>query len=559
MAVDPRLLGSWDLAGDGRDGSGHGRHAVAVGDVSFGPSLDPALAGHVARFPLGRGHLEVQGAPPLGRADFTIGMWVNADPRPTSPLGDLAAIFDADARKGFTLGFQHGAVCGSHVNDRNLFFGIDAGTDPRWSDYGRPSPATVMIYALVVHEDHLYAATWEESAEVPPRGHVYRLDRAGWVDCGSPWDCNAVTRMAVHEGQLYAGVSRVKGGGSGRPESTNPNPGGRILRYEGGTDWSDLGQIDGADSIAGLVPFDGALYVTPLYSQGVYRLAGPGSWISVGTPGRRLLALGVVDGALYGAGNDHVNVESAIRQTAAGVVVPAESADGGGGVFRYDGGETWTSCGMQRDTTQVYSIETHGGRMHISTWPSGLVFRQALGGGWEDIGRLGEETEVMALDSYNGMLYAGTLPHAEVYRLDRDGAWSSLRSLDDTPDVLYRRAHAMGVYRGELFTGTLPGGRVFSMRTGLTTSFDRALAGGWRHVAAVRAADRVALYVDGSCVASRTADEDDPRGLDLGTSGVLRLGGGPHANLAGELARVRLVERVMEPAEIAAWAADGIR
>jgi hypothetical protein len=412
-----------------------------------------------------------------------------------------------------------------------------------------------MIYALVVHDDALYAATWEESNDAPPRGHVYRLDGDAWIDCGSPWDCNAVTRLAVHEGHLYAGVSRVKGGGSGRPDSTNPNAGGRILRYEGGTDWSDCGQLPDADSIAGLVPFDGALYATPLYSQGVYRLSPTGGWDFVGTPGRRLLALGVVDGALYGAGNDHVNVESAIQQTAAGIVVAAESSEGGGGVFRYDGGETWTSCGMQRDTTQVYSIETHGGRMHISTWPTGLVFRRNDAGGWDDTGRLGDETEVMALTSYNGMLYAGTLPHAEVHRFDGDGAWTRLRTLDETPDVLYRRAHAMGVYRGALFCGTLPGGRVFSMRTGVGVSHDRAMPVGWRHVAAVRAAGQLALYVDGTRVAESAARGDAPV-LVLGGATVLTLGGGPHAGLDGELARIRLHGRALEPAEIAAWASS---
>ena len=100
-------------------------------------------------------------------------------------------------------------------------------------------------------------------------------------------------------------------------------------------------------------------------------MSSPGTWDFVGGPGRRLLALGVHGGHLYGAGNDHVHVDSAIQQTAAGVVVPAESSEGGGGVFRYDGGETWTSCGMQPDTTQVYSFETHGGQLHISTWPTG--------------------------------------------------------------------------------------------------------------------------------------------------------------------------------------------
>lgn len=558
MSLKRGLIASWELSVDGRDGSGHGHDAIPRGEVTFGPSSDPAMSGRVAWIGAGRSHLEVPTLGRMGSDDFSIALWVNAAARPTAALGDLASSFDQVGRRGFTLGFQHGAVCGSHRNDRNLFFGIDAGSEPRWTDHGRPSESAVMIYALVVHDDYLYAATWEEHSSSEARGHVYRLEGQQWVDCGSPWDCNAVTRLAVHDGHLYAGVSRVKAGGSGRPESTNLKPGGRILRYEGGVEWTDFGGLEGADSVAGLVPFAGELYATPLYSQGVFRMSRPGTWDFVGTPGRRLLALGVFDGALYGAGNDHVDVESAIRQTAAGVVVPAESSHGGGGVFRYDGDRSWTSCGMQRDTTQVYSIETHGGQMHISTWPSGLVFRRDGAGRWEDIGRLGGETEVMALASYNGMLYAGTLPHAEVYRLDRDGSWVALKALDTTPDVRYRRAHAMGVYRGDLFCGTLPAATVHSMQAGLGVSFDRALDIGWHQVTATRAGSRISLFVDGTLVASR-ADGPGRAGLDLGTGSVLRLGGGPQADLDGELAGVRLYRRALDAGEVALLAATPAR
>jgi hypothetical protein len=279
----------------------------------------------------------------------------------------------------------------------------------------------------------------------------------------------------------------------------------------------------------------------------------PGRWTSCGTPGRRLLALGVHDGALYGAGNDHVHVESAIEQTRQGVVVAAESSEGGGGIFRYDGGERWTSCGLQPDTTQIYSIVTHGGQMYISTWPTGLVYRLGSSGRWESTGRLGSETEVMALASFNGMLYAGTLPHAQVYRRDRDHGWSALRTLDTTPGVLYRRAHAMGVYRGELFCGTLPGANVFSMQAGLAVSYDRALGVGWRHVAAVRERGTIALYVDGRRVAAR-ADDNPAVPIDLGRGPTLWLGGGPQAGLDGELARVRLYDRALPAGEIAALA-----
>ena len=157
-------------------------------------------------------------------------------------------MFDPSSRRGWTLGFLDASPCGNHPNDRELCFTLDAATTPEWTDLGRPSAATIMVAALAVLDGALYAATWEG----PPseRGHVYRLGPGGWVDCGSPWSCNAVTRLAVHEGQLYAGVSRLRGGGSGLPDSSNQEPGGRVLRYDGGTDWTDLGRLGDADSIA---------------------------------------------------------------------------------------------------------------------------------------------------------------------------------------------------------------------------------------------------------------------------------------------------------------------
>jgi hypothetical protein len=546
--LDP--IGSWDLAIDGRDGSGHGLHAVTHGEVVFGPPGDPAWKSPVARF-RGEGRLEVP--PPAGQlGDLTVAAWVNAAAKPTTVLGDAVSWFDRGSRRGFTLGFEHGAPCGSHGNDRTAWFGVDAGTDPQFTDHGRPgTEATVMVCSLASFDGDLYAATWEHGPA--PRGRVFRFAETGWLDCGSPWDANAVTRLAVHDGSLYAGVSRLRGGGSGLEDSANQNPGGRVLRYEGGARWSDVGRLPGADSVTALVSFAGDLYGAPMYSEGVFRFDPPGAWTSCGSPGRRLLAMGVHAGALYGAGNDHAHVDSAIALTKAGVVVPARSGSGGGGVFRYDGGERWTSRGLQPDTTQLYSIETYGGRLHVGTWPSGLVFRAAGldapgEATWESIGRLGDETEIMNLQAYNGMLYGGTLPHAQLHRYDADDAWALLATLDQTPDVQYRRAASMVVHRGELFVGTLPSAHVHSMRAGTVATSDRSLDPGWHHLASVLRGGSASLFVDGILVAM--ADAQTPRSIAPPPGTPLVLGAGPRAGLEGELAAVRLWDRALLPDEI---------
>ena len=557
MAQDSDLLGWWDLAQDGRDRSGHGLHAVPKGDVAMGMVSGGGTERGAASFRRG-GRLEVSPPAGLGDGDLTVAAWVNAAENPTTVIGDVVSWFDPGSRHGFTLGFEHGAPCGSHGNDRTAWFGIDAATTPRITDYGRPGDATVMICSLAVFEGDLYAATWEGGPA--PRGRVHRLRAGEWQDCGSPWNANAVTRLAVHDGALHAGVSRLRGGGSGLEDSANLNPGGRILRYEGGDRWTDLGQLDGADSVAALVPFGGSLYAAPMYSEGLYRLDAPGTWTWCGSPGRRLLALGAYDGALYGAGNDHAHVDSAIALTKAGVVVPARSTAGGGGIFRYDGGERWTSCGLQPDTTQVYSIETYGDQMHIGTWPTGLVYRaRNLAAGdaasWEPIGRLGDETEIMNLGTYNGMLYGGTLPHAQIYRYDGDNDWAPIATLDETPDVLYRRAASLVVFGGELFVGTLPSARVHAMRAGAVASNDRSLGAGWHHLAGVRRGGEVSLYVDGALVASQggadLAGDAGIQGSIAPRTGVpLVIGGGPRAGFEGAVADVRLWARALDDGEV---------
>src|SRR4051794_26185401 len=203
----------------------------------------------------------------LGEDDFTLTAEIEVPAATRSGIGDVAALFDPDSRRGFSIGLNHGSPCGNHGNDRNLFFGIDAGTEPLVTDHGQPSPATIMVCALAVFEGALYAATWETGPE--SLGHVYRLAGKRWIDCGAVGGANAVTRLAVHDAHLYAGASRLRGGGSGMPDSPNTAPGGHVYRYDGDDAWVDVGGLDGAGSVARLVPHGGDLYAIPMYSQGL--------------------------------------------------------------------------------------------------------------------------------------------------------------------------------------------------------------------------------------------------------------------------------------------------
>lgn len=521
------LIGRWKLAGDTKDSSGQGNHGTNHGADLTAPGPDGKPSG-AARFDGRKAHVVV---PPgrslrLGKGDFTLAAWAHTDADLDDVLGDLASKFDPAARRGFTWSIKNGAgVTTSQANHRHVHFGIDAGTEPKWSDVGRPGNA-VYVMALAVQEGRLFAGTCEPGKD--EAGHVFRYDGGTrWVDCGRPDRCNAVTALAVHGGRLYAGTGRYRLGGSALPESPNTNPGGKVYRHDGDARWTDCGQLPGADAVGGLVVYRGELYASTLYRPaGFFRYKGGREWVACPTPagGRRVGPLCAFNGHLYAGSYD------------------------GCTVFRFDG-RKWKDLGALESTGQTYSFEVHGGELFVGTWPNGKVYRLA-GEKWVDAGRLGSEKEVMGMAVYNGKLYAGTLPLAEVYRHDGGTTWARTGRLDRTPDVRYRRAWSMAVFEGRLFCGTLPSGRVHALQAGACVTHDRELPPGWRHLAAVREGDRLKLFVGGKLVA--TSSPFDGSAFDLTNERPLLIGFGQHDYFRGSLSDVRLYERALTPEEVAA-------
>jgi Concanavalin A-like lectin/glucanases superfamily len=145
----------------------------------------------------------------------------------------------------------------------------------------------------------------------------------------------------------------------------------------------------------------------------------------------------------------------------------------------------------------------------------------------------------MGMLVHNGRLIAGSLPLAEVYDYLGDNAWTKMTQLDATPDVRYRRAWTMAEFGGRLFCSTLPSGRVFSYQAGRMAMWDKEFpAGGWHHVAAVKSAEKLSLYVDGRQVAESTTFT--PAEYDLSSSSPLHIGFGPDDYFCGSMADVRL-------------------
>jgi hypothetical protein len=442
-------------------------------------------------------------------------------------VGDILSKFDPASRRGFNLLIQSlSGVTSSQPNDRNLFFGTDSGSKGSWTDCGRAGNA-VFVCALAVHEGELYAGTYEPGPE--GIGHVYRY--AGgtvWEDCGAPDKCNAVLSLAVHNGNLYAGSARYKAAGSSLAESPNAEPGGTVFRYLGGSQWEHSGKLGDADTVVGMASYQGSLYAIPIYQQGMYRLEEENQkWVFCGTPGKRLMSLGVYRDGLYAAGNE---------------------GEKQGGVFRYLGGEQWERRGGQEGVDQVYSFATARGRFYAGTWPEARVFRYDGDFSWSNAGRLGGELEVMAMALYNGKLYAGSLPLAEVYRYEAEDTWTQVGRVDFTPDVRYRRAWSMAVFDGKLFCGTLPSGHIHSFETGTCITHDQTFPGGWRHVAAIREAGVLGLYLDGKKIAASAPQKTGA--LDLDNNAPLEIGFGQNEPFHGRMRDVRFYRRALNPQEV---------
>lgn len=517
-AAEP--IARWELIQNGRDSSGHGRHAAAQ-DVRF-ESGGARFNGRTSLLTV-----PAEALPPLGTGDFSISVWVHTEAVMDDIPGDIISHYDPDQRRGFHLGLASTpGVTSSQSMSRQLQFGIDnARSDLEWTDHGRLGDA-VLIFSLCVHDGQLFAGTCVPEAD--QAGHVYRFDGRDWHDCGAVDRANSVSTMAVFNGQLYVASSKYRLRGSALAESENPHLGGKVFRYVADGEWEPCGTLPETEAVGSLAVYNGRLYASTMYlPAGFFRYEGGTEWTACETPGKRVESLSVHNGHMYATGWDE------------------------GAVYRYDG-EHWEHLGVLPEATQTYGFAVYEGELYVSEWPHARVYRLGPNDEWIYAGRLGEELESMPLMVYNGKMYCGTLPLAEVYRYDGGEQWTRMARLDHTPDVKYRRVWSMAVYNGRLFAGTLPSGRVHSIEFGKCVTSDRELQPGWRHVAAVRDGRRLKLYVDGELVAA--SSEFEPDDYDLTTSRPLRIGSGPHDHFNGRLSDLRLLNGALTADEVRALA-----
>ena len=514
---------NWKLAGDARNAVPSAPNAEAVG-VSYSTGAFPK---QFAKFNGQGDHLRVPAHDSLrlGRGDFTLAAWVNASDAADDDLGDLISSFDSKTRTGFHLSLRTNAgVTHSQANVRQLQFGIDAHTEPVFTDEGKPGRA-IYGQTMAVHQDRLYVGTCEAGAD--QAGHVFVYEETGkWTDLGSPDKANSITGMAAFQGHLYVGSGKYRLGGSSLQESENPNFGGRIFRLTQANQWQEVGHLPGVEAVGGLVNFKGKLYAGSLYKPAAFfRYDGDHTWVPLSVPnGKRVEALGVFDGYLWASGYDE------------------------GHVYRFDG-ENWVDLGRvgEEANTQTYAFSNYQGKLQVATWQTGKVFEWS-NATWVDRGRLGTELEVMGILVHNGALYGGTLPLGQIYRYEGGERWDLLKQLDTTPDVKYRRVWTMAQYRGKLFATTLPSAHVWSMETGVCTTWDREFPSGWHHVAAQRTGNVLRLFVDGEVVSSSSSKLTES--LDLSHDQPWQIGAGSGDFFHGSMADVQLHRRALSAEQI---------
>ena len=545
MNTEEGLIGWWKLAGNCQDSAGE-RHGKNHG-VTFADDADVDQQ-RVAFFDGVDSFVELPDKLMLAhRADgnatlFAVSAWVKLDSNFDTVPGDILSKYDATARRGMNLSVTSSAPGYSSVSDaRCISFGIDNGTEGQWTDCGRPWRGNTLITTLTVFEGELYAGI---SGANHPRdaSRLFRyVGAGGWVDCGRVGrdpEALAVQSAMVHKGGLYAAVGEGFSGLGRKCE-----PGIEVYRYEGDTQWRACGRVGDGIRIWGMASFKGDLYAGT--SKSCYRYDGDREWEFCGdlpVPGNTkgsMFALTAHKGSLYGAR--------------------------AGTVFRFDGDSSWTPVGERQPfgTTQIHTLGVYQGRLHAGTWPYGKVLcYDDEGDAWLDCGEMGLSrnesplNEVMDLTVYSGKLYSAVIPRAEVYRHDGDGQWLLQRQLVDNPDFSHLLPQAMSrvtcltVCHGRLYagTGSYQGrpeiaprrdyGRVFALDAGKNVSYDHDISAEWTHLAVVRSAHGLALYVNGSRVAQTPVFGSDLH--DIGTPMPLLIGTGAQSFFSGYMRDIRL-------------------
>lgn len=334
------------------------------------------------------------------------------------------------------------------------------------------------------------------------------------TDLGLSTD-NNIYALTVFDGKLYAGLSRFQGGSNS----------GRVYRFDGRTDWSDVGKLGTTDWVYCLTVYNGKLFAGTGEPGKVYRYDGNSVWTDIGQPGdsKHVRVLAVFDGNLYGGGSagkvyryngdsSWTNVGQLGSDNMVHVLAVHDGKLYGGGyytrkVYLYDGDITWTEVGQFESTgNYVLSLAVYDEKLYAGTGGGGLskVYRYDGGTDWSEVGSLGSWTASLVV--YNGKLYAGASNNgARIYRYEGDSEWINIGQLG-----LLAQIWSMVVYDGKLYVGAghpfSYKGNIYSMGNGLAAYSSTPLNSRYSHIAAVYDGNAARIYLDGVEAGSSSGD-----------------------------------------------------
>lgn len=485
----------------------------------------------------------------LGGADFTLSAWIRCRTPMRGVYGDVLSKFDTGNRCGLNLWISGSSSAYSAIGDsRHLHFGIDDGYLGPWKDAGNPGEGSPMVCSMAVHEGDLYAGIADATSDE----QACRVFRWGgddqWIDCGrlgNNADARSVMSMLVHEGHLYAGAGVWDWWAAELGRRKNPPTCmTHVYRYEGGTEWRDLGQIGQGQRVICLASYEGALYAgLDRGGQGQCFKYQNDRWIDCGVLIEKdnFESLMPVGGTLYAASHS--------------------------AIYRYAGDQKWICIGEKPfNLEQIHSFNVLDGKLVAGTWPQGWVIRHEGGETWANMGQVGlavgkpgvaRINEINSLGMHNGKLYAGVLPKAQLYRYESDGHWTLLGNLasrrDWNPNDLpsWMRLLALTTHKGMFFACAgacqaraqdldpdQTAGRVLYAQAGIVASHEHDLGGQWTHITAVRRTKELSLYING--IQSACSPAPHRRYFDLGNAEPLRIGRGVQGSFDGTISDVRL-------------------
>jgi hypothetical protein len=550
--IDGGLIGFWKLTSDSKDSSPSKNHGINHGVI-----FEKAGSGLAARFDGNGSYIEVPNSEVLnpGTNDFSISIWVKCAPDVTGPPGDIINKFDPASRNGINFHIAASAPGYSSVSDvRNVGFGIDNAVEGEWVDCGRPWFENTLISTLIAYKGRLYTGL-ADAMDTRNACHIFSYSGGtNWTDCGrlgTDAKTPSVQSIIVHKGQLYAGTGvadweRVWTGNAGPSH---------VFRYEGGTNWHDCGQFGSGYRVLSLASANGQLYASD--DKGFqFRYDTDNHWELCGDVNKdaarkdkKIYSMMVYGGKLYGGSSTTVH--------------------------RFEGGTSWDTVAAfdSKAINQIHTLEVWRGRLFAGTWPEGKVMRYESDNKWEDCGNMGIETvnqkinEINELTVYNGKLYAGALPKGEVWRYEEGKQWVRVRQLvQNNPAwnagklASWNRVPCMTVYQGKLFAGTstchgraeaqpkTDAGKVFSWEAGKSVTYDDDIGNGWRHLVAVRHANRLDLHIDGKLVASSSSF--DGSRYNLRNQNPLMIGFGARNYFCGHANELRLYNRALKESDI---------